>query len=110
MLFIHNIDRLRMCAYAKEFLMPMLRNVRHASLPLKKKYYTVLRSPHVDKKSREQFEFSSYKVITYPNSNILLPAGVSGVLDRKVLVVYGNIGSVGYEDSLLCRMYTAFKL
>lgn len=31
------------------------------SLPKTRKLFTVLRSPHVDKKSREQFEFSYYK-------------------------------------------------
>ena len=30
-------------------------------LPTKRSVYTVLRSPHVDKKSREQFQLSSYK-------------------------------------------------
>jgi SSU ribosomal protein S10P len=30
-------------------------------LPTKKNVYTVLRSPHVDKKSREQFETRSHK-------------------------------------------------
>jgi small subunit ribosomal protein S10 len=30
-------------------------------LPTKKSIYTVNRSPHVDKKSREQFELSSFK-------------------------------------------------
>jgi small subunit ribosomal protein S10 len=30
-------------------------------LPTHKKIYTVLRSPHVNKKSREQFQFSAYK-------------------------------------------------
>ena len=30
-------------------------------LPTHKKIFTVLRSPHVNKKSREQFELSSYK-------------------------------------------------
>jgi len=30
-------------------------------LPTKKKIYTVLRSPHVNKTSREQFQLSSYK-------------------------------------------------
>ena len=30
-------------------------------LPTKREVYTDLRSPHVDKKSREQFELSSYK-------------------------------------------------
>lgn len=30
-------------------------------LPTHQKIYTVLRSPHVNKKAREQFQFSSYK-------------------------------------------------
>ena len=30
-------------------------------LPTHKRLYTVLRSPHVNKKAREQFEMSSYK-------------------------------------------------
>lgn len=30
-------------------------------LPTKKSIYTVLRSPHVDKKSREQFELKTHK-------------------------------------------------
>ena len=30
-------------------------------LPTKKKVFTVLRSPHVNKTSREQFQLSSYK-------------------------------------------------
>ena len=30
-------------------------------LPTHKRIYTVLRSPHVNKKSREQFQLSSYK-------------------------------------------------
>jgi small subunit ribosomal protein S10 len=30
-------------------------------LPTHQKLYTVLRSPHVNKKAREQFQFSSYK-------------------------------------------------
>ena len=30
-------------------------------LPTHKKHFTVLRSPHVNKKAREQFELSSFK-------------------------------------------------
>ncbi len=32
-------------------------------LPTKKRIYTVLRSPHVNKKAREQFQLNSYKRI-----------------------------------------------
>ncbi len=42
-----------------------------ASLPNKFQRYTVLRSPHVDKKSREQFELKIYSksLVTYFNFN-----------------------------------------
>lgn len=55
-------------------------------LPVRKKRWTVLRSPHVDKKSREQFEIRTYKRlldIVEPTSKTVdalmkleLPAGV----------------------------------
>lgn len=31
-------------------------NISYFSLPIKRNKYTILRSPHIDKKSREQFE------------------------------------------------------
>jgi len=40
--------------------LPLL-NDKIISLPKKRKLFTVLTSPHIDKKSREQFEFVSYK-------------------------------------------------
>lgn len=40
-------------------------------LPTKKEIYTVLRSPHVDKKSREQFEIRTHKRLV----DILDPTG-----------------------------------
>ena len=39
-----------------------LNNSKIIGLPIKKKLYTVLRSPHKDKKSREQFESKRWKV------------------------------------------------
>ena len=41
-------------------------------LPTHKKIFTVLRSPHVNKKSREQFQLSSYKRLLdiYSSSSI----------------------------------------
>ena len=55
-------------------------------LPTKRTVYTVLRSPHVDKKSREQFETRAHKrIIDIHNSNsktidslskLDIPAGV----------------------------------
>jgi len=57
------------------------------SMPTRKRIYCVLRSPHVDKDSREQFELRRYKKIIdiYPDSKdifdaflkIQVPAGVS---------------------------------
>ena len=56
-------------------------------LPTKRSFYTVLRSPHVDKKSREQFQICIHKRIidiTRPTSQTIdalskldLPAGVN---------------------------------
>ena len=55
-------------------------------LPTRRETYTVLRSPHVDKKSREQFEIRTHKRlidILHPSAqtidalkNLSLPAGV----------------------------------
>lgn len=55
-------------------------------LPTRKKIYTVLRSPHVDSKSREQYEMRTYKrLIDIENAtpkttdaikNLNIPAGV----------------------------------
>ena len=55
-------------------------------LPTNKKIFTVLKSPHVNKKAREQFELSSYKRLMdiYSNSSktvdalmrLELPSGV----------------------------------
>jgi len=61
-------------------------------LPTKRKIYTVLRSPHVNKKSREQFELCSHKrlIDIYSISaktidalmKLELPGGVD--VDKKV--------------------------
>ncbi len=55
-------------------------------LPTRRRLYTVLRSPHVDKKSREQFDMKIYKRIidienptpktTNAIKNLNIPAGV----------------------------------
>ena len=52
-----------------------LNQVKHQINPKKCKKITVLRSPHIDKKSREQFQLLSHKktlVVSIPNKNILL--------------------------------------
>ena len=55
-------------------------------LPTQRSVYTVLRSPHVDKKSREQFEIRTHKRLIYISeptsqtvdalSSLNMPAGV----------------------------------
>lgn len=40
---------------------PLLQSSHGVSLPRLQKKWTVLRSPHIDKKSREQFEWARYK-------------------------------------------------
>ena len=62
-------------------------------LPTDKKIYTVLRSPHVNKKAREQFQLCSYKRLMDINSStnktvdalmkLELPSGVD--VEIKVL-------------------------
>ena len=41
----------------------------HFTLPIKRKKITLLRSPHVYKKSREQFELKKYKHLIHIYSN-----------------------------------------
>lgn len=45
----------------------------HFILPCKQKEFTVLRSPHIDKKSREQFKIKYYKDIIhiFPEENLI---------------------------------------
>lgn len=64
-------------------------------LPTDIERYTVLRSPHIDKKSREQFEMRTHKRmidITEPSaktidalSNMSVPAGVEIKIKTRVL-------------------------
>jgi small subunit ribosomal protein S10 len=49
--------------------------LNHQRKPKKSKKITVLRSPHIDKKSREQFQLISHKktlIQTISNKNVLL--------------------------------------
>ncbi len=90
--------RIRMEAYDHEILDASAQEIVEAAkatgakvsgpvpLPTRIERYTVLRSPHVDKKSREQFEIRTHKRlidITEPTSRtvetlgkLTLPAGV----------------------------------
>jgi small subunit ribosomal protein S10 len=71
---------------ADEFLKGTAKVAGPIPLPTRIERYTVLRSPHIDKKSREQFEIRTHKrliYITEPTaktvdsiSRLTLPAGV----------------------------------
>jgi small subunit ribosomal protein S10 len=80
-------------------------------LPTKTQRWTVLRSPHVDKKSREQFELKTHKrVIDILDSRaqtvdaltkLDLPAGV----DVEIMVVCGAWGwGIGARDETRVRI------
>ena len=67
-------------------------------LPTRIERYTVLRSPHIDRKSREQFEIRTHKrlidilrptqkTIEALNKGLSLPPGV----DIKIRVLAGNV-------------------
>ena len=68
----HNI-RIRLKAYSNEILDQSTEEIVNTAkrtgaqvkgpipLPTKKEVFTVLRSPHIDKKSREQFETRTHK-------------------------------------------------
>lgn len=62
----NNFKKLTPKIYAKVKSLSLINSSKDfASLPIKIQRYTVLRSPHVDKKSREQFEIKTYsKLLT----------------------------------------------
>lgn len=63
----------------ENYLLPLFsflgaNNVKHQNNPKKCKKITVLRSPHIDKKSREQFQQVTHKktlTLCFDNKNIL---------------------------------------
>lgn len=56
----------------------------YVSLPTKIQRFTVLRSPHVDKKSREQFEIKTYNKLLIAHFN------VNSFFDRQRVKLYVN--------------------
>ncbi len=95
---IHERIRIRMEAYDHEALDQSAADIVETAkrtgakvsgpipLPTRIERYTVLRSPHIDKKSREQFEIRTHKRIVYITeptaktvdalSKLNMPAGV----------------------------------
>ena len=77
-------------------------------LPTRIERYTVLRSPHIDRKSREQFEIRTHKrlidilqptgkTIEALNKGLSLPPGV----DIKIRVLAGQ-GWLGHREARSC--------
>jgi small subunit ribosomal protein S10 len=62
-----------------------LNDVSIVSLPIRIKRFTVLRSPHIDKKSREQFEIKHYNKLLVVCYN---PTDSSDVLKINFLINY----------------------
>lgn len=61
-----------------------LKTSKSISLPTKIQRYTVLRSPHIDKKSREQFEIKHYKkllVIYFNSKNAFEVANIQYIIN-----------------------------
>jgi len=57
-------------------LFNLIGNCSVIKLPIKIKKFTLLSSPHVNKKSRDQFEIRTYKrlvILKVKNKNIILP-------------------------------------
>ena len=48
-----------------------INEVTNLHLPVRRKKITILRSPHIDKKSREQFEWRRHKIVIKTISNTI---------------------------------------
>lgn len=71
--FHYKILKLSLVKILAKIQMLKIFSFKIINLPIKIKRYTVLRSPHIDKKSREQFEMKTFNrllVINYDFSNI----------------------------------------
>jgi small subunit ribosomal protein S10 len=83
--------------FFKEFFSTVLKKaaISHTcvSLPIKKKRITLLKSPHVNKKSREQFEIRLLKILFQINSPIGLNK-LNKLLLNKPKVVSVNVKAI----------------
>ncbi|KAH9318363.1 hypothetical protein KI387_020132, partial [Taxus chinensis] len=58
-------------SFSKKYLNhPCFQDFRKVGLPRRRVLYTVLRSPHIDKKSREQFEMRVYKQLLEKETDV----------------------------------------
>jgi small subunit ribosomal protein S10 len=71
-----------------------------ASLPVYKRRFTVLRSPHIDKKSREQFEINVHKRLVKISVNMQeLPLLVDWLKENAFIGVQLGV-TVNYQTPL----------
>lgn len=76
-----------------------LNQIKYHQSPKKCKKITVLRSPHIDKKSREQFQLSTHKKtlsVLIPNKKILL----------AVFEIFKTFHFCGVENELIIEFST----
>lgn len=57
-------------AFIVRFLLQLNVSFNVINVPRRKFRVTLLKSPHVNKKSREQFQFTSYKIVFYIMSDL----------------------------------------
>lgn len=68
------------------------------SLPMKRKVFTVLRSPHIDKKSREQFEIRTY------TKSVLVKGSEEGVVYKFLDTLKGEMNQdVSFKVKFICH-------
>ena len=66
-IILKSLDRITLDLYIKFIKISLTKfNIKVINLPIKNNIYTILKSPHVDKKSREQF-----KTIILMNTKII---------------------------------------
>lgn len=56
------------------------------SFPMKRKRITLLKSPHVNKKSKEQFEIKSFKTVLFLNNSLSLDTVKNITMNRPKCV------------------------
>ena len=74
--------------------------IKFFMLPLKKKHFTVLRSPHIYKKARDQFQLRTYKAFLTIESQRTLE-------NKEIVVFFENIKSMLFFGvQLQIQLYT----
>lgn len=89
--FDHELLDLSCKTVANLFQTVSLNSISIVSLPTTKRIYCVLRSPHVDKDSREHFEIRAHKRVIEINYN-------------SDIDVFGLLADANLSSGVLCRV------